>query len=375
MRLYISPPPTPNTGLHVGHVLGPYTRIARARRTDDAANGDDSFHLTHADVHQSYVHRMALVRGIPADELARINTAQIRADLADFGVTVDYWVENSGDRYTRYFRSCYSALSDALSTVERPGFKTVGTGLSAVEAFISGHCRRCSARSKASVCESCLLPVHLADLAEPRGSVHDEELVPDARSGLRYLEVTGAQVESVGEQVRSRLDAVPKAVVSLYDRLRDHNLLLSYPDSWGLEVGDGVVVNAWIEIAFAHLFAAAAVIIGRDPTDLDEARAALLSVHDLRVTYAYGRDNTYYYAFVLPYVFITFGLECLLPDRMIVSGFLTVDGAKMSSSTGNVHLAADLARDVDQVEIDRLIATAEERGEDDFDHAVTHAGG
>src|SRR5262249_26237 len=86
--LVLGPTPTPNRGMHLGHIAGPYLAgdvYARYQR----ARGRKVVYTTGTDDSQTYVLASARRLGTTPDELRRRATGEIRDALAAMGISVD----------------------------------------------------------------------------------------------------------------------------------------------------------------------------------------------------------------------------------------------------------------------------------------------
>src|ERR1700688_4699121 len=85
--LILGPNPTPNGGMHLGHIAGPYLAgdvYARYQR----ARGREVIFTTGTDDSQTYVVTSARRLGSTPEELCRVSTGQIREALAAMGISV-----------------------------------------------------------------------------------------------------------------------------------------------------------------------------------------------------------------------------------------------------------------------------------------------
>src|ERR1700735_452176 len=86
--LVLGPNPTPNGGMHLGHIAGPYLAgdvYARYQR----ARGRDVIFTTGTDDSQTFVVASAQRLGVTPQELCRTSTAKIREALSAMGISVD----------------------------------------------------------------------------------------------------------------------------------------------------------------------------------------------------------------------------------------------------------------------------------------------
>ena len=156
----ITPPPTPNGGLHVGHVSGPYLRADLNRRLLDAV-GSPVAHASHIDNYQTYVTKKARQVGKETGEFRDEMTELIRSGFHGFGIQFDQVIDNTADDYRAFLASGLAELFDNERAIRQPEFVARDTRFGAVEAFVSGTCPNCLQRAFINVCENCGNPMDL----------------------------------------------------------------------------------------------------------------------------------------------------------------------------------------------------------------------
>jgi methionyl-tRNA synthetase len=111
--LLITPPPTPNGPLHVGHLSGPYLAgdiAARAAR----AGGTDVLTICGFDTHQNYVLARAEALGEPVEVVTDRFTGQIHRALSAARIDYDLFIDPYADEPYR------RAVANLLTSWSRP---------------------------------------------------------------------------------------------------------------------------------------------------------------------------------------------------------------------------------------------------------------
>ena len=162
-------PPTPNGGLHVGHLAGPYI-AADVLRRHLVASGVDAVLTTAMDDHQTYCQTAGLRDGRSAEEVADANGDLIEDTWRAAGVEFDVSVRPRRDPehpalVQQFFRSLYDAGHLVARTLPVPWCGSCEHWL--VEAFVKGGCPHCGASSGGNACEACGRPNHCGDLVDP----------------------------------------------------------------------------------------------------------------------------------------------------------------------------------------------------------------
>ncbi|MEU7560404.1 class I tRNA ligase family protein [Streptomyces eurythermus] len=325
--LVFCPPPTPNGGLHLGHLAGPYVRadmLVRALRS----MGRDARYVTGTDDHQSYVAAAARLRGTRPTEVARAEGDAIVATLRSAGVGVDRLTRPATDPgHAGRIRELVSRLaaSPAVKEETRETAYCPACDLSLHQAFARGHCAHCAAASDGEICEACGRPGEARELIDPVCRICGTPAVTRPEPAL-WLDLD-AYADRLRDHLRDRFTAPD--LQALVERLLDEGLppyRLGRTGTWGVALEDGQALDAWADLAL---------------TFLDAARTEAERHGPARITLFLGYDNSFYYAVLLPVLAFATGLEEFLPAAFVTNQFLHLGEAKFSTSRGHAVWAAD----------------------------------
>ncbi|HEV8556161.1 MAG TPA: class I tRNA ligase family protein [Actinophytocola sp.] len=351
----ISPAPTANGDLHLGHIAGPFlaadvhTRYARAQ-------GREVLLGTGFQDTSTFVVTTAHRRGVAPAELVANSAAQIEATLHAMGIGVDGYTGDD-DRFTKWVVDFIGRLHAAgrlePRTMRFPYSERTGRFL--VDGFASGNCPECLAEGCAGLCESCGNLVLAGDLIGVRSTVD-----PDDPVTPRDVDVLVLPVERYRDRLRAHFEAhaggmrphMAQAMARLLSRpLPDFPV--TYPISWGIPVPfaevAGQVVNPNAEpMAWSmHSSALAAESRGGTPAGEDEL---WLAGGGSEIVYFLGFDNIYPFAIAGPAMLLAFDGQYELPTRYLTNEFYELDHQKFSTSRGHVvwgrELAAEVPRDL-----------------------------
>jgi methionyl-tRNA synthetase len=340
----VTPPPTPNGRLHIGHVAGPYLRADLFTRLVRCVGQREVHHVSHLDTYQSYVPKKARQLGRDVDEFMAETGAGIRSDFHSFGVHHDLFIDNESPEYLSFLDAGTEYLVDRLTVTDAPARFCADCDTSLFESNLRGFCPDCLHDTFQNVCENCCLPQSYETMVSPVcgtcGSA--EHVASDTRAGQSLL-ITREDIAGTTELMRPRL-AGHRRLESLFRTLRPHSLGLSFATDYGVfPRGVTAALNPWIEIYFGHLYAVlklSGIDTGRDFGAV-VADFATLEDPPALVNF-FGVDNSYYYAFLFPYLSDRIGLAGMIPQALQASYFLLLNDAKVSSSRNNVIWAADL---------------------------------
>ncbi|MEU7166110.1 class I tRNA ligase family protein [Streptomyces morookaense] len=344
VTVLLSPPPTPNGPLHVGHLAGPYIAAdvaARAARL----RGERVLTVCGLDDHQNYVPAKARQQGTKVREERDGHAARIRAVFERAGVHHDVFTD---------------PLSDAAYRAAVDGFlqELVGSGTAPVRewrtpvcarcpgtphhAYVSGRCPSCGSGSGGGTCEVCGTHTTAGNLLEPRctrcGSLLTGRLT--VRGPVLPLE----RYRETLCRIWAKAPASP-AARQLLHRLLDRETLpevpLSYPTDWGIESGatPGHRIDVWAEMALGYVHT-----VGRR---LAPGAAGLAAHADawrgVQSLWAFlGRDNAFYYLVLFPALFAACGLPPEVIGGLVVNEFYRLSGEKFSTSRNHAVWAHEL---------------------------------
>ncbi|WP_230511668.1 class I tRNA ligase family protein [Salinispora arenicola] len=360
--LVFCPPATPNGGLHLGHLSGPYVRadmLTRALRS----MGREALLITGTDDHQSHVAVAARCSGTSPREISRIRAQQILDTLTAAGVelsaaTVPHrdaaHTQRVNDEVARLAARQEVAESDVVTAY------CAACDVSLFQGWSAGGCRVCAAEADGEICEACGIPNETRQLDQPYCTICRG---PASERIERSLTI---DVEALAARIRAYLD-----VVEMSPDIRAlSNTLTAGPQGlatyrltrhaeWGVAVSGraGEVVDAWVDLALTYLHA---------------ARQHGGGVPDTRKMLFLGLDNTYFYVVVLPAVAILLGQEALLPDALVTNQFLHLGNAKFSTSRGHAVWAEEAltGNDADTIRAALLRRAPEGRVTSIPDHAA-----
>jgi methionyl-tRNA synthetase len=338
--LVLGPNPTPNGGMHLGHMAGPYLagdvyaryQRARGRRVVFSTGTDDS---------QTFVVASARRLGIEPAELCRTSTQLIQEALSAIGISVDGFGpfdETYAETVLEYFRALHRAGRFRLRTVPLPYLERTGEFL--VEGLVEGECPVCLTTCRGGLCETCCHPNNFDELINPRSTI-DPNDVPTVREATilvlpmeEYREQLTAYHERWAPYWRPHLVQMVRDVLSR--PLAD--LPITYPLGWGMpapfEETPGQVLNAWLELIPAGMFTSgyAAAQTGWQTTPGE----LWLPEQDVRIVHFLGFDNAYFFALAHMALLMAHGDTYIRPEWVLTNEFYELESEKFSTSKGHV---------------------------------------
>ncbi len=329
------PPPTPNGGLHMGHLSGPFL-AADVFCKQGQLLGERRSPITYSDANQSYVRVTAERLGRAPEELARHHTRDIQDTLALYGMECDefrYPEAESG----RFVRDFFLTMLQGGALVRKPApfFYSSARACFLDEAGVSGFCPRCLAACKCGICEACAFLNTAETLVSPVDTV-----TGDRTLGIRRVKVMVLETDRWRDAVRA-FYAGPGRFRPRYRWLVEDALAAALPDfpvtvpgAWGVAVDHpdfpGQVINPWAEVLAQLLFS-----YRQAETRLGMGRPAVVNF--------FGFDNSYFYAVVHAAMYVAAGEAEWLPAATVINEFYNLQHRKFSTSGNHVIWARDLA--------------------------------
>jgi methionyl-tRNA synthetase len=351
----ITPAPTANGDLHLGHLAGPflaadaYTRYARSR-------GREVLLGTGFQDTSTFVVTTAHRRGVRPADLVATSARQIESTLRALGIAVDGYTGDD-DRFTKwvvdFVGRLYAAGRLELRTLKFPYGERTGQFL--VDGFVSGSCPHCLAEGCAGLCESCGHLVAAGDLLDARSTLDPEEPVT-----LRDADVLVFPVERYRERLRAHFathaDGLRPHLAQALARMLSRPLPafpVTYPVPWGIQVPfaevAGQVVNPNAEAMAWSMHSSALAAEGRGRATAGEDELWLAGGRS-EIAYFLGFDNLYPFAVAGPAMLLAFDDRYELPTRYLTNEFYELEHQKFSTSRGHVvwgrELAAGVPRDL-----------------------------
>jgi len=351
-------PPTPNGDLHLGHLAGPYlsadvyARYLRLR-------GGESYYACGTDDHCMYVERMGQSLGMSGHEAADFFSAQIRDTLAAAGVAMDVFMNPRTSPYFKplvldFFHRLYRRGKLEERRAPAPYCEPCGRYLH--EADVAGGCPHCGAAVTGNTCEDCGRINDCIDLKEPRCTACGTPA--GSRPFTRLIFPLSHYAEELRRYHRSvTMNAHLRAFCerAIADGLPD--VAISHVSSWGIPVpmagGDGEAPSdpayaeqtlyVWFEMA-ARYFAYAQHLSSGDGTE--GSYESFWRSPEAEIVQFFGFDNSFYYAILLPALYLAYDRELRLPTAFVTNEFYRLDGEKFSTSRDHRILGRTMAEAV-----------------------------
>jgi len=357
--------PYANGPRHIGHVAGfavPADVLARFERL----RGSRVLMASGTDEHGTPITYEADKQGIPPREFADRNNALIVEDLRRLGMTYDIFTRTTTANHYRVTQDLFLKLYEKGYLVKETqmGAFDAASGRTLPDRYIEGTCPICGyAEARGDQCDNCGNQLDPIDLINPhqRGSHAPVE--------FRETEHFFFDLPAFGEHLRAWIEEhddwrpnVRKYSLEYVKNLKRRAITRDL--DWGVPVplpgwedNPHKKIYVWFDAVIGYLSASIEWAAQRGEPD---AWKDWWQKSDSTHYYTMGKDNITFHTVMWPAILMGVG-DMKLPDEIVASEHLHMEGAKLSTSRGNVIYVRDVldAYDADALRYYLMIAGPE----------------
>ena len=344
---------------HIGHVAGfgvPSDTFARYHRL----RGNDVLMVSGTDEHGTPVMVAADAAGESARETAERFSRLIREDLRDLGLSYDLFTRTTTENHYRVTQDLFRTLYEKGYIVEQEtlGAFSASTGHTLPDRYIEGTCPICGYEgARGDQCDNCGNQLDPTDLIEPRSTIDGAPPVFRTTKHLfldlpAFKEQLTAWIESQSgwrqNVKRFSLNFVKELKPRAITRDLDWGVPIPVP---GYENLDDKRIYVWFDAVIGYLSASIEWAESRGTPD---AWREWWQNPDAEHAYFMGKDNIVFHTVIWPSTLLGYGDDGVygagkgaleLPDNIVSSEFLTMEGRRFSVSRGVViHISDFLSR-------------------------------
>jgi methionyl-tRNA synthetase len=340
---------------HIGHVAGfgvPSDIFARYHRL----RGNRVLMVSGTDEHGTPIMVAAEREGVSPRQLADRFNGVIREDLRNLGLSYDIFTRTTTRNHYRVTQDVFKVLHEKGFVFEQTtlGAFSATTGHTLPDRYIEGTCPICGyPEARGDQCDNCGNQLDPTDLKEPRSRIDGTS--PVFRETEHFFLDLPAFKERLAEWLGTRRDWRPnvrKFSLGLLGDLKPRPITRDL--DWGVPIPlpgfaerDDKRIYVWFDAVIGYLSASVEWAANRGTPDAwrDWWQAA-----DARHSYFMGKDNIVFHSVIWPSILMGYGSggevgagrgELKLPDNIVASEFLTMEGRKFSSSRGVVVFVND----------------------------------
>jgi len=338
--------PYANGPRHIGHVVGfavPADVLARFERL----RGSRVLMASGTDEHGTPITYEADRQGIEPKEFVDHNNALIVDDLVRLGMTYDIFTRTTTANHYRVTQDLFLKLYEKNYLVKRKhmGAFDAATGRTLPDRYIEGKCPICGyMEARGDQCDNCGNQLDPIDLINPhqRGS--------DAPVEFRETEHFFFDLPAFGDQLRAWIERhhdwrtnVRKYSLEFVAKLKPRAITRDL--DWGVPVplpgwedNPHKKIYVWFDAVMGYLSASIEWAIQRGEPD---AWRVWWENPDSRHYYTMGKDNITFHTVIWPAILLGVG-GLHLPDEIVASEHLHMEGKRLSTSRGHVVYVRDM---------------------------------
>ena len=340
---------------HIGHVAGfgvPSDTFARYHRL----RGNDVLMVSGTDEHGTPVMVAADAAGESPRETAERFNGLIREDLRDLGLSYDLFTRTTTANHYRVTQDLFRTLHEKGYVVEQEtlGAFSAATGHTLPDRYIEGTCPICGFESaRGDQCDNCGNQLDPIDLVDPRSRIDGTPPVFKTTKHLfldlpAFKEPLTTWIESQSHWRQNVRRFSLNFVAKLKPRpiTRDLDWGVPIPVAGYDELPDKKIY-VWFDAVIGYLSASIEWAANRGTSD---AWREWWQNPEAEHAYFMGKDNIVFHTVIWPSMLLGYGDDGVygagrgdleLPDNVVSSEFLTMEGKKFSSSRGLEILVRD----------------------------------
>lgn len=357
--------PYANGSLHIGHLAGllPADVIARYHR----AKGDDVYFVSGSDCFGTPVAIRAKQENRTPKDISDFYHEEFCTCFRKLGFSYDLYGKTSSESHQEFVKHFHKKMYESPYLYEKivPQAFCEHCNTFLADRFVHGICPSCGEKARGDQCDVCGEVLEPEILLNPTCALCGS--VPVFKE-TKQLFIAISQLEDrlktfVDERTHWRKNAVAFTNRYINEGLRDRAITRDL--DWGIDVPkDGYEnkkIYIWAENVLGYLSQSREVCRQRG-TEFTE-----LWGNEARHYYVHGKDNIPFHTIILPALLFVHGGAWHLPDEIVSSEYLTLEGRKISTSN---HWAIWIKDIVDRYNPDSLryflIANGPERRDSDF---------
>ncbi len=330
---------------HLGHVVGfavPADIYARYHRL----KGNDVLMVSGTDEHGTPVMVTADREGVSPREIAERYNELIREDLRDLGISYDCFTRTTTKNHAHVTTDIFRTLYEHGWLIEQTtlGAFSPSTGNTLPDRYIEGTCPICGyTEARGDQCDNCGNQLDPVDLIEPRSII--DGMAPEFRETTHLFLNLSAFSDRLRPWIEGKTSWRPNVrnfSLSLVDNVKPRAMTRDI--DWGIPVPvegypeETKRIYVWFDAVIGYLSAAVECTASRgSPEAWREWWQNPDSIH----TYFMGKDNIVFHTVIWPSMLLGYDQggdlgagrgPFHLPDEVVASEFLTMEGKQLSTS-------------------------------------------
>jgi len=322
--------PYANGSLHIGHLAGllPADVIARYYR----AKGDEVYLVSGSDCHGSPIAIRAKQENQSPQEISDYYHAEFCDCFEKIGFNYDRYGKTSSEEHISFVQEFHRTMYGGkyIYEQEAPQAFCEHCATMLADRFVIGTCPSCGERARGDQCDACGTVLDPENLLEPKCSICGGQPIfkPTKHLFLAISKLEKELTAYIDAHPHWRKNAIAFSRRYINEGLRDRAVTRDM--DWGIDVPkEGYAdkkIYVWTEAVLGYLSMSKSVAGQRGEDYRD------LWTEDSRHYYVHGKDNIPFHTIILPALMLANGGKWKLPDDIISSEYLTLEGRKISTS-------------------------------------------
>jgi methionyl-tRNA synthetase len=333
--------PYANGSLHLGHLVE-YIQtdiLVRALKL----NGEDAIYCCADDTHGTAIEINAKKKGITPEKFIEDCYKEHTADFSSYHIHFDSYYSTNSPENKQYAEEIFNKLKENghIYTKEIELTYCEKCQRFLPDRYVKGKCPKCGAADQyGDVCESCNTAYKTTDLIEPYCTICSTK--PIRKNSNHYffrLSAFSDKLEKWLNENQSLQPEVRNQVLEWVKKgLEDWNISRDSP-YFGFKIpGEkDKYFYVWLDAPIGYISSTANYCKGKSITTEDYWKKP-----GTKIIHIIGKDIIYFHLLFWPAVLMGSGFN--IPDTVIVHGFLTINGEKMSKSRGTFINASEFLR-------------------------------
>jgi methionyl-tRNA synthetase len=332
--------PYANGSLHIGHIasLLPGDILARYHR----AKKDRVFYVSGSDCHGTPVTLRAKQENKTPGEISDRYHEEFKEVFQKLGFSYDLYTKTSSKEHIEFVKHFHERLYARGLVYEKNALQAYCPSCQKVltDRFVIGRCPKCGEFTRGDQCDACGSVLEPEQLIHPQCFECHSELEFKSSTQL-YIALSRLEKELtyyLEEHPKWRKNAVAFTRRYIEEGLRDRAITRDL--EWGIEVPkkgyENKKIYIWAENVLGYLSASNVLLKERG------LEFSNLWGEDAKHYYVHGKDNIPFHTIILPSLLLAHGGGLRLPDDIISSEYLTLEGRKISTSQNWAIWAKDI---------------------------------
>ncbi|MFH1591336.1 MAG: methionine--tRNA ligase [archaeon] len=328
--------PYANGSIHIGHLVeyiqtDIFVRFLKLK-------GKKAIYCCADDTHGTPIEINSSKLGIKPEELIAKYHKEHQEDFSSYHVSFDSYYSTNSKENKHFSDLIFNRLKEKghIYTKEIESLYDPKAKRFLPDRYVKGECPKCGAKDQyGDVCEKCNATYKPTDLVNPYSTVTKER--PELKSSVHYFFRLSTFSDKLDEWLLTNKNLQPEVVNYvrnwIKDGLEDWDISRDGP-YFGFKIPgeEDKYYYVWLDAPIGYISSAQHYCDTHDEKLEDYWKPG-------QVIHFIGKDIVYFHLLFWPAVLM--GADFSLPESVVVHGFLTVNGEKMSKSRGTFLTARE----------------------------------